>query len=144
MFGTRPVQVVLVRRPGAPDGFDLALVTTDLAATPAELVERYAARWQVEVLFEQSRQVAGVGQARNRTPPPRRPAHRPFGLLCVSLVVCWYAQHGQPAADVAVHRAHAPWYRTKHTVSLADMLNALRRELLAAQFLPSRLVEGVA
>ncbi len=85
------------------------------------------------------------GSARPATaPPPRRPAHRPFGLLCVSLVVCWYAQHGQPAADVAVHRAHAPWYRTKHTVSLADMLNALRRELLAAQFLPSRLVEGVA
>jgi hypothetical protein len=64
----------------------------------------------------------------------------PFGLLCVSLVVCWYAQHGRPAADVAAHRARAPWYRTKHTVSLADMLNALRRELLAAHFLPSRLV----
>jgi hypothetical protein len=139
VFGTRPVQVVLVRHPDAPDGFDLALVTTDLAATPVELVERYAARWQVEVLFEESRQVAGVGQARNRTP---RAVERtvPFGLLCVSLVVCWYAQHGQPTADVAAHRAHAPWYRTKHTVSLADMLNALRRELLATQFLPSRLV----
>jgi hypothetical protein len=64
----------------------------------------------------------------------------PFGLLCVSLVVCWYAQHGQPAADLAAHRARAPWYRTKHTVSLADMLNALRRELLAAEFLSSHLV----
>ncbi|HEY5986043.1 MAG TPA: transposase [Streptosporangiaceae bacterium] len=139
VFGTRPVQVVLVRDPAAPDGFDLALVTTDLAATPAQLVERYAARWQVEVLFEESRQVAGVGQARNRTP---RAVERtvPFGLLCVSLAVCWYAQHGQPAADLAAHRARAPWYRTKHTVSLADMLNALRRELLAAQYQPGRLV----
>jgi hypothetical protein len=139
VFGARPVQVALVRHPDAPDGFDLALVTTDLAATPVELVERYAARWQVEVLFEESRQIAGVGQARNRTP---RAVERtvPFGLLCVSLVVCWYAQHGRPAADVAAHRARAPWYRTKHTVSLADMLNALRRELLAAHFLPSRLV----
>ena len=139
VFGTRPVHVVLVRSPNAPDGFDLALVSTDLAATPAELVERYSTRWSVEVLFEESRQVAGVGQARNRTP---RAVQRtvPFGLACVSLVVCWYAQHGQPAADVAAHRARAPWYRTKHTVSLADMLNALRRELPAAQFLPSRLV----
>lgn len=34
VFGTRPVQVVLVRHPDAPDGFDLALVSTDLAATP--------------------------------------------------------------------------------------------------------------
>src|SRR6266540_1305961 len=53
VFGTRPVQVVLVRAPDAPDGFDLALVTTDLAATPAELVQRYAARWQVEMVFPQ-------------------------------------------------------------------------------------------
>jgi hypothetical protein len=61
VFGTRPVQVVLVRPPDAPDGFDLALVTTDLAATPQALVERYAARWQVEVCFRQMRQDAGVG-----------------------------------------------------------------------------------
>ena len=30
VFGARPVQVVLVRGPDAPDGFDLALVSTDL------------------------------------------------------------------------------------------------------------------
>jgi hypothetical protein len=66
-FGPHPVQVVLVRAPGAPDGYDLALVSTDLGATPALLVERYADRWSVEVLFEEARQVAGVGQARNRT-----------------------------------------------------------------------------
>jgi hypothetical protein len=48
--------------------------------------------------------------------------------------------HGQPTLDVAAHRARAPWYRTKHTVSLADMLAALRRELLTAQLLPARLV----
>jgi hypothetical protein len=63
--------------PAPPDGDELALVSTDLAATPAELVERSADRWSVEVLFEQSRQVAGVGQARNRT-PPHGPAHCPL------------------------------------------------------------------
>jgi hypothetical protein len=139
VFGPRPVRIVLARQPGAPDGYELAVVTTDLAAGPAELVERYATRWSVEVLFEEARQVAGVGQARNRTP---RAVERtvPFGLLCVSLAVCWYATNGQPTLDVAAHRARAPWYRTKHTVSLADMLAALRRELLTAQFPPSRLV----
>ena len=139
-FGPRPVQVVLVRSPGAPDGYDLALVTTDLAATPAELVQRYAARWQVEVLFQEARQDAGVGQARNRT---RTAVERtvPFGLVCVSLAVCWYALHGQPAADVATRRALAPWYRAKHMVSFADMLLALRRVILAAQYLSASLVE---
>jgi hypothetical protein len=139
VFGAQPVRVVLVRPVGVPDGYELAVVSTDLAATPTQLVERYAARWQVEVCFEESRQVMGVGQARNRTPAAVERTV-PFGLVCMSLVVCWYAQHGQPAVDVAARRARAPWYRTKHAVSLADMLTALRRELLTAQFLPSRLV----
>jgi hypothetical protein len=139
-FGRQPVQVVLVRPPGRVDGYDVALVSTDLAATPAELVERYADRWSVEVLFEEARQVAGVGQARNRT---RLAVQRtvPFGLVCLSLTVVWYALHGQPAVDVAARRAAAPWYQTKHAPSVADMLAALRRVLIAAQFLPSRLVE---
>jgi hypothetical protein len=65
----------------------------------------------------------------------------PFGLACVSLVVCWYALHGQPAADVAARRIRAPWYRDKHAVSFADMLLALRRIILAAQYLPGSPVE---
>jgi hypothetical protein len=139
VFGARPVHVVLVRDPGAPDGFDLAVVSTDLDATAAELVGRYADRWPVEVLFEESRQIAGVGQARNRT---RRAVERtvPFGLLCLSLTVVWYALHGQPTADVAARRALAPWYQAKHAPSFADMLTALRRVLLAAQYLPGSLV----
>jgi hypothetical protein len=48
----------------------------------------------------------------------------PFGLLCASLVVCWYTTQGQPALDVAAHRALSPWYRHKHAVSFADMLTA--------------------
>jgi hypothetical protein len=139
VWRTQPVQVVLARTPGAPDDYDLALVSTDLDATPAQLVERYAARWAVEQAFLDARQVLGVGQARNRT---RLAVQRtvPFGLLAASLLVVWYAAHGQPAADVAAHRARAPWYRTKQAPSLADMLAALRRELLAAQYGPSLLI----
>jgi hypothetical protein len=72
-------------------------------------------------------------RARTRT---RRSVERlvPFGLVCLSLAICWYARHGQPAADLAAHRTRAPWYRHKHTVSVADMLAALRRALLAAQY----------
>ena len=135
----QPVQVVLSRPVGSPDGYQLALVTTDLAATPTQVIERYADRWSEETAFLDARHLAGVGQARTRT---QRSVERlvPFGLVCMSLAIVWYAHHGHPAADLAAHRARAPWYRTKHTVSLADMLNALRRELPAAQFLPSRLV----
>ncbi len=50
------------------------------------------------------------------------------------MAICWYARHGQPAHDLAARRARAPWYRHKHAVSVADMLAALRRCLLAAQY----------
>src|SRR6266511_4156887 len=49
----QPVQVVLSRPVGSPDGYQLALVTTDLAATPAQVIERYADRWPVEMVFPQ-------------------------------------------------------------------------------------------
>jgi hypothetical protein len=129
----QPVQVVLSRPPGAPDGYELALVTTDLAATSAQVIERYADRWSAEQAFLDARHLVGVGQARTRT---KRSVERlvPFGLCCLSLVICWYARHGQPAHDLAAHRARAPWYRTKRTVSVADTFAALRRALLAAQY----------
>jgi DDE superfamily endonuclease len=132
-LGGQPVQVVLSRPVGAPDGYELALVTTDLAAAPAQVIERYADRWSAETMFLDARHLVGVGQARTRT---HRSVQRlvPFGLVCMSLTICWYAHHGHPAADLAAHRARAPWYRHKQTVSVADMLTALRRAPLAAQY----------
>src|SRR6266545_461963 len=113
----QPVQVVLSRPVGSPDGYQLALVTTDLTATPAQIIERYADRWPVETTFLDGRHLAGVGQARTRT---TRSVQRlvPFGLVCYSLAIVWYAHHGNPTADLAAHRARAPWYRTKRTVDL--------------------------
>jgi hypothetical protein len=133
VFATRPVHVVLVRAPGTPDGFDLALVSTDLGATAHLLVCRYATRWPVEVCFRDARQDAGVGQAHNRT---RRAVERtvPFGLVCFSLAVVWYATCGHHPADLAARRARSPWYHTKHAPSTADMLAKLRRVLIAAQY----------
>jgi hypothetical protein len=132
-LGGQLVQVVLSRPVGAPDGYELALVTTDLAATPAAIIERYADRWSAETCFLDARHLVGVGQARTRT---HRSVERvvPFGLCCLSLAICWYARHGHPTHDLAAHRARAPWYRHKHTVSVADMLATLRRALLTAQY----------
>jgi Transposase DDE domain len=137
VFATRPVHVVLIRAPAAPDSFELALVSTDLDATAVQLVERYADRWPVEVSFREARQDAGVGQARNRT---RQAVERtvPFGLVCYSLAIIWYAHHGHHPADLAARRALAPWYQTKTAPSVADMLVKLRRVLIAAQYQPGQ------
>jgi hypothetical protein len=133
VLGGQPVQVVLARAPGAPDGYDLALVSTDLDATGAELVERYAARWEIEQAFLDSKHRFGIADARIRR---QRSVERvvPFTLAATSLAIIWYTRHGQPAQDLAAHRARAPWYTTKQAVSVADMLTALRRALLTARF----------
>jgi hypothetical protein len=135
VFGPVPVRMVLVRdREKKPL---LALITTDLGVTAADLVARYAARWAIEVTFFDTRQTLGVGQARNRTPQAVNRTWA-FGMYIYSIVVIWYALHGHQSGIVADRRIHAPWYLSKSDPSFADMLTALRRTLIAARFMGSR------
>jgi hypothetical protein len=137
VFGTRAVTVVLIRDRSA-SWYDLALVTTDTAATATQVIERYASRWSIEVAIEDARQVFGAGQARNRT---ARAVERtvPFQLACQAIATCWYATAGHDPADVADHRARAPWYASKAQPSTADLAAKLRRVIIAARFKASRL-----
>ena len=132
VFGPQQVQVVFVREK-SKSGYDVALVTTDLDATAAEVVERYAARWSIEVAIEDAKQTGGVGQARNRL---EQAVERtvPFGLVVNTLVVCWYATTGHDPDDVQAARALAPWYRQKAQPSVLDMFAKLRRVIIATQF----------
>jgi hypothetical protein len=61
----------------------------------------------VEVLFGKPGRSPG-SESSQGSQPPGRERTVPFGLLCVSLIVCWCATHGQPAADLAARRASAP------------------------------------
>jgi hypothetical protein len=135
VFHTQPVRVLIARTPQRRDGFDIALVTTDLSAGAKKIIERYAQRWSIEVSFQDAKQQTGVGEARNRS---RRAVERtvPFGLLCQTLVVAWYALNGQAQEDVLHRRKHAPWYRHKRAPSYQDMLVSLRRALIAAEYPP--------
>jgi hypothetical protein len=137
---TDPVRVILLRDTrrmthSGEYGYDIALVTTDLTATAQEIIARYAARWSIEVTFFDVKNILGVGQARNRV---KKAVERtvPFGLLCYSLLILWYASHGHPTTDTTHRRASAPWYRSKTEPSTLDMLTSLRRQIIAARFLP--------
>ncbi|MFA3843317.1 hypothetical protein [Streptomyces aureus] len=75
-FHTQTVRVILIRDEDTTTGYDLALVTTDLATPAVALVTRYAWRWSIETTFAEARTLLGVGQA----PQPLRergPPHRP-------------------------------------------------------------------
>lgn len=132
VFGSQPVTVVCVRE-RAKTGYDIALVSTDVDATRAQLIERYASRWSIEVAIEDAKQTVGVGQARNRV---QAAVERtvPFGLTIGTLAVVWYALCGHDPDDVAIARQAAPWYRTKAHASVLDMVAKLRRVVIAAQF----------
>ncbi|WP_432974310.1 IS701 family transposase [Dactylosporangium sp. CA-233914] len=135
VFGPHPVRMTLVR--DRETGPMLALITTDLSVTAADLVARYAARWAIEVTFFDTRQTLGVGQARNRTAEAVNRTWA-FGMYVYTLVVLWYALYGHRSGIVADRRIHAPWYLSKTDPSFTDMLTALRRTLIAARFMGSR------
>jgi hypothetical protein len=135
VFGPQPVRLVLVH--DRETGPMLALITTDLCVTAADLVTRYAARWAIEVTFFDTRQTLGVGQARNRTAQAVNRTWA-FGMYVYTIVVLWYALHGHQSGIVADRRIHAPWYLSKTDPSFTDMLTALRRTLIAARFMGSR------
>jgi len=134
VFGSRSVRVVIVRELSDTKGYRIALVSTDLEASPAELIARYDDRWPIEVSFQDAKHTSGVGEARNRV---RRAVERtvPFGFLCQSIAVAWYALNADAAADVARRRRAAPWYSQKRDPSMLDVLATVRRELIRAEFL---------
>ncbi len=131
-FHTRPVVVMLIRKPDRTEGFDVALASTDVNATTTQLIARYDSRWTIETAHQEAK-AHGVGQARNRV---QRAVERtvPFGFLAQTITIAWYALHGNPDADLHTRRQAAPWYRQKATVSYADMLAALRRELIRHEY----------
>lgn len=56
----------------------------------------------------------------------------PFGLLTLTILICWYHHAGRAADDIAARRAAAPWYRHKQTIAVTDMLIAFRRTRISA------------
>jgi len=138
-YRSRTVRVILIREPDskAKAGYHLALITTDLTSTPAQLITRYAARWSIEVAIEDAKQITGVGQARTRTPTTVARTV-PFGLITQTLVVIWYTLHGDHQATVTQRRAQAPWYRNKTQPAYHDMITKLRRTLITARFRAGR------
>jgi hypothetical protein len=95
--GKAPVTIILIRGK-SETGFDLALVTTQTGPGAAAVIERYAARWAIEVAIEDAKQIFGTGQARNRTAAAVERTI-PFMLACQALAICWYATAGHHPAD---------------------------------------------
>ena len=133
VWGPTEIKAVAVRDPRAEDQIYHVLICSDPELNAERILELYAKRWSIEVAFRDAKQLVGVGDAQNRT---RRAVERtaPFGFLCLTLAITWYALAGHNPSDVTAHRQRRPWYRTKRDPSVEDMIAKLRRTIIAARF----------
>jgi hypothetical protein len=127
------VRIIVIEEPGRRP---VNLLTADPIAPAVEIVERYAARWAIEVAIFDAKQTTGAGQARNRT---SQAVERtvPFTLYIQSVVIAWYHLYGHSPAVTANRRRQAPWYRAKTHPSYTGMVTRLRRALDRAEYLAS-------
>jgi hypothetical protein len=87
-----------------------------------QILSAYAARWAIEVTFENCKQLLGLEDPANRK---QRAIERtaPMALVLYSLVVTWFERVGH----LYVCFPERPWYPQKSEPSFADMLSTLRR-----------------
>jgi hypothetical protein len=132
VWRTDPVRVILVkdshRNATTNRTYDIAIVTTDMNASAAEIIARYASRWSIEVCFHDGKHITGVGETQNRL---EKAVQRsvPFTFMAQTIIVLWYSSNANPETQIADLRRSAPWYTTKTDPSAMDMLYALRDTL---------------
>ena len=118
-----PLRWVLIRDPQGR--FDTqALLSTDLAAGPEQILAWFVQRWQLEVTFAEVRRHLGVETQRQWSELAiRRTTPALLGLF--SLVTRFAHQHAERTTDSVRQTA---WYAKTHP-TFADALALLRREL---------------
>jgi hypothetical protein len=124
----RLLTIVLVRdtEGGRPDQM---FYCTRLDWDARTILSHYAARWSVEVMHFNAKQMMGLEDAANRTP---RAVERtaPLGLALYGLTLIWFDRHGHRSLSFP----DRPWYPRKEEPSYADILAALRRQSWRGQF----------
>ena len=122
-----PIRWVLLRDP--LHRFDpQALLCTDPARTPSQIISWFVQRWPVEVTFREARDHLGVETQRQWS--DRAIARTTPCLLALFSLTALLGNQLNPRARLAA--AAAAWYR-KTQPTFADTLAAVRKEIWAAQ-----------
>jgi hypothetical protein len=132
--GKSLLKIIIVKTDGGSLPFRV-FFCTDVHRTARQVIESYAGRWAIEVLFRDLKQLLGFAASRARTPQAvLRTA--PWVGLCYSLLVLWYVQLNAALPHLGLPMR--PWYSTKHTVSFADILRLAQRTLAPADWVHPR------
>lgn len=125
--GKRMLKVVIVKMTTGRLGYRV-FFSTDCSRSAQQVVEQYASRWAIEVLFRDLKQLLGFGASRART---RAAVLRttPWVGLNYTVLVLWFVGLQPSLAELGLPAR--PWYRPKRYVSFADVLRLAQRELAA-------------
>jgi len=126
-LGTRMVRTVAVEsksRKGEKGRRPQAFYSTDLSASPVEILRRYSLRWSIEVAFHDGKQSLGFEEPQGWS---RKAVLRtaPMAMLLYSLIIVWFAKRKRKSRVALPAR---PWYNRRRRVSFADMAATLKRE----------------
>lgn len=116
-----PLRWVLVRDPEGKFRTQ-AFLSTDLSLSPAQILEYYVGRWQVEVTFEEARQHLGFETQRQFSEPAIKRT-TPIILALYSLVTLIAAQL-YDSQQLFIRQS--AWY-VKEQITFSDALAAVRR-----------------
>jgi DDE superfamily endonuclease len=121
--GEEAVSVVLCRDPRGKHP-DAVFFDTDPTASAVQIVERYAARWSIEMTNRETKQLLGAAepQCRKENSVIRAPM---FAYWAYSFVVLWFVRQFSTAKNLIAEPA--PWYSQKKDFTFSDMLAAARR-----------------
>lgn len=133
--GRRPLRLLVVRaqphRP-SPNGrtyyrSPAYLLTTDLGASAAAILQAYFDRWQIEVNHRDEKDLLGVGQAQvwSARSVPRQPA---FVVAAYSLLLLAALRAFGPTRTAAFPNL-PKWRKNGRRPSLLDLLTLLRQEI---------------
>lgn len=118
-----PLRWVLIRDPQGTFATQ-ALLCTDLAVAPAQILAWFVQRWQLEVTFEEARRHLGLETQRQWSAAAiRRTTPALLGLFSLITLLA----HRTLPAPVSIVR-HATWYH-KREPTFADALALTRRDI---------------
>jgi hypothetical protein len=131
--GLRPLQVVVVRDPQGRMR-DAYLFTTEVGTSAVWVIETFARRWSVEVVFRSSKQVLDI-EGPQQWCQESIEKMAPWVWLMQSVITVWYLRAGyESPAAVAFRETMGEW---DSEWSLRHMVQVLRRATLDETIKPT-------
>ncbi len=128
---TDPVPVVRVR--DLSEAWqDTARVCTKVGLTAQEVIQGYARRWSVEVMFHDSKHYRGLQDPQVGCEQSVQRVH-PMAWFSYSVTLLWYALNGDEHETLTRER---PWYKREQEQggALTQVLGTLRLALLRGRY----------